>query len=285
MPLDTQTFKMTKYWLQVALDKIPHESEIFSSRNLSMARKEFLAGKNMLTGIKNWLSCSNLINVKRGKVELTEIGKQIRNNDPKGEHPWTWWLFHIHLCSNLDAFPYSTFFTHFDSDGRKWLTVDEIVKALTEKISEEQNVEYQEKSIKTYFEGVNAAFRPGSPLYGLGLLQRRHIESERKEGIRRCSVKVADIVVAYAVLLFHKIYFYDHTTVESRSLLEKGVGKSLGLNNIEFRETLTRISQNRKLNNLIQYSAVANIDSVEIKRSDLNAVLKSAYISGEVQWR
>ena len=284
MPLDTQTFKMTKYWLYVALDKIPFESEIFSSSNLSMARKEFLAGNNMLTGIKNWLSCANLIDVKRGKVELTEVGKQIRKHDPKGEHPWTWWLFHLHLCSNIDAFPYSTFFTYFDSDGRKWMTLDEIVKTLTEKISKEQDKEYQEKSIKTYFEGINAAFRPGSPMYGLGLMQRRYIESERKEGIRRCPVKTADIVVAYAVLLFHKIYFHDHTTVESRSLLEKGVGKSLGLNNNEFRETLTRISQNRKLNNLIQYSTVANIDSVEIKRSDLNAVLKSAYISGEVQW-
>ena len=90
MPLDTQTFRMTKYWLQVALDKIPFEPEIFSNKNLSMARKEFLAGKNMLVGIKNWLSCANLINVKKGKVELTELGTFSTERALVHVHDWCW---------------------------------------------------------------------------------------------------------------------------------------------------------------------------------------------------
>ena len=54
MPLDTQTFGITKYWLSVALEKIPVEPQIFAKKNLGLARKAFLAGANMLTGIKNY---------------------------------------------------------------------------------------------------------------------------------------------------------------------------------------------------------------------------------------
>ena len=125
MPLDTQTFGFTRYWLSVALDCVQHTPDIFSKKNLNVARKSFLAGSNQLIAIKNWLVCADIITTLRGTVSLTNLGKLIAAQDPRAENPWTWWLFHLHLCINDDAFPYSTFFVFYDSDGRNWMTLRE----------------------------------------------------------------------------------------------------------------------------------------------------------------
>jgi hypothetical protein len=66
MPLDTQEFGIKRYWLSAALSHIPATPDIFVlSKQLSQARKLFLAGKNQLTAIRNWLAVAGVIETAR----------------------------------------------------------------------------------------------------------------------------------------------------------------------------------------------------------------------------
>src|SRR4051794_14804245 len=100
MPLKTHTFGITRTWLSAALTELPKKPDIFAKANLSVARKTFLAGKNQLDAIKNWLSHAEVIETGRGSAELTELGKLMSAQDLRAERAWTWWLFHLHLSAN-----------------------------------------------------------------------------------------------------------------------------------------------------------------------------------------
>jgi hypothetical protein len=291
MPLKTDTFGITRNWLSTALRRLleQEESELFARKNLNTARKAFLAGDNQLKAIKNWLSFARLVDLRREKVCLTELGKLMAARDPGAEQAWTWWLFHLHLCANPDAFPYSTFFTKFDADGTSWTSFDEIIETLVED-RKEVGAELAENTVRNYFEGVERTFRPGQPVHSLGLVERRTIAGERgRDRFRRCAVTPppADIVVAYSTLLFHETYFRSHDTVEMRGLLEKGLGRALGMRDAYLRDALTRVHQNPDLGTFIQYRHTVNLDSVQFLRSGepaLRAIRTQAYTSEEVRW-
>ena len=122
MPLDTQQFGITRYWLAAALANVPAVPDIFVvSKQLSQARKLFLAGKNQLAAIRNWLAAAGVIETAKGQVRLSELGQLMAAQDPRAEMALTWWLFHLHLCVNPDAFPYPIFFLLYDSEGR-WMS-------------------------------------------------------------------------------------------------------------------------------------------------------------------
>ena len=221
--------------------------------------------------------------MRSGKSELTDLGRLMSKEDPTANHPWTWWLFHLNLCSNVESFPYSAFFTGFQSEGSKWLLTDDIVKTVTERARAQGN-QLKEKSVKTYFEGVEGSFKPGRPLYDLGLIQRRSVDSERRERIRRTKASPEDIIIAYATLIFKVNLHPSDQTIETRILLEDGVGNSLGINNIQYRDALVRIHQDNDLGQFIGYSKVANLDSVQFRRVDLHSLSVSAYQSGGIKW-
>src|SRR5579871_3363513 len=130
MSLKNDTFGLTRYWLSVAFRRLPEQPDLFAGKNLNTARKAFLAGDNQLTAIKNWLSSARIIDIGRGNASLTDLGKLMAAKDPGGGQAWTWWLFHLHLCANTDAFPYATFFTKFDADGTTWISFDDVVSVL-----------------------------------------------------------------------------------------------------------------------------------------------------------
>ena len=80
MPLDTQEFGIKRFWLATALDHIPAIPDIFvPSKQLSQARKLFLAGKNQLAAIRNWLVVAGIIETAKGQVKLSELGQLITN--------------------------------------------------------------------------------------------------------------------------------------------------------------------------------------------------------------
>ena len=121
MPLDTQQFGISRYWLSTALKNIPSTPDVFvASKQLSQARKLFLAGKNQLSAIRNWLVGAGVIDAGRGEVKLSELGLLMAAQDSRAEMALTWWLFHLHLCVNPDSFPYSQFFLLYDAEGR-WI--------------------------------------------------------------------------------------------------------------------------------------------------------------------
>ena len=145
-------------------------------------------------------------------------------------------------------------------------------------------------SLEHYFDGVDKSLQPGSPIYNLGLVERRKIidrETENKTttlGIRKNIASPSDIIVAYAALLFRSVYFANQETIETRKLLEKGLSKSLGITNSNLRNSLTRIHQDRELSHFLKYSQVANIDSVQFPNASIGRIRKHGYSCGEVVW-
>jgi hypothetical protein len=212
----------------------------------------------------------------------------VLERDPQGQEAWTWWLFHLHLCANADACPYSTFFTAYDLDEANWLDFDAIVKKL-HGLAVEAGEDVKDSTVSNYFEGVDRSFRPGSPFYGLGLIERRAVEGDTsKERIRRCQVPANDIAVAYGTLLFQHNFFPNQMTIETRVLLEKGLARCLGLREHDFRESLARVHQHADLSAYVTYRRQVNLDSVQVLKSGgdaLYAVRRHGYISEEVQWQ
>jgi len=286
MSLDTQTFGMSRYWLAVALDLLPSHPTLLSSKSLCDARKAFLAGRNQVAAIKNWLVCAEVIEVQRGQAELTDLGKLMSAQDPRAEIAWTWWLFHLHLCANDEAFPYCTFFGEFDPEGKSWRTFDDLVEELCE--CQDENSAVAEKSVRTYFEGIEQTFRPTWPIYGLGLIERRRVKGESgKERIRRRRAVPDDLVVLYAALLFQHYYYRSQPTVEARQLLEQGLGKSLGMRDSDVRDSFVRIHQDSQLGEFLHYTQAANLDSVQFAKSGnpaLKQVRAHGYQASNIRW-
>lgn len=286
MSLDTQTFGISRYWLSAALTKLPSQPELFAPSSLCEARKAFLAGKNQVAAIKNWLVCADIVTVKSKQTTLTDLGRLMAAKDARAESAWTWWLFHLHLCANVDSFPYSNFFKEYEPGINSWSSFDEIVAKLNERQNGEGRV--AEKTVRTYFEGVERTFRPTLPIYGLGLIERRSApEESKKELIRRPCVEPRDLVVLYAAMLFHQKFFANYSTVEAKQLIDRGLDRVLGIGISQVRSTFVRIHQDATLCEFLQYSQAANLDSLQfVKKGEeaLKQIRSHTYVQGNVRW-
>ena len=286
MALDTQTFGITRYWLSAALRLLTSEADIFTSKRLRDARKAFLAGKNQLAAIKNWLVNAGVIEIGHGQAEITELGRLMSAKDDLAEQAWTWWLFHLHLCANGESYPYSTFFTTIDADGNGWMTEEAVLERLGNRFQELQ-IAVEAATVKTYFQGVERSYRPGGPLHDLQLIEYRTVDSDRRDRLRRCAARPADLVIAYGTLLFQHAFFPDSPTVEARMLLDKGLARSLGINEQKFREALGRIQHHPRLCEYVQYRGAVNLDSVQFMRMGspaLKDIRGQGYTSEDVRW-
>ena len=85
MALDTQKFGITRHWLSAALQLLTSEADIFTSARMRHARKAFLAGKNQLDAIKNWLANAGVIETGRGRAEVTEMGRLMAAKDDRAK--------------------------------------------------------------------------------------------------------------------------------------------------------------------------------------------------------
>lgn len=286
MSLDTQTFGMSRYWLSAALTKLPSHPELFTSSSLCEARKTFLAGKNQVAAIKNWLVSAEVVTVTSKQTALTDLGRLMAAQDSRAETVWTWWLFHLHLCANVESFPYSTFFGEYDPEINSWSSFDEIIEKLNKCQNGDGHV--AEKTVKTYFEGVERTLRPTWPIYGLGLIERRSApEDRKKELIRRRRVEPKDMIVLYATLLFQHKFFSGHSTVEAKQLIDRGLGRVLGIGNSHVRAAFIRIHQDTTLGGFLQYSQAANLDSVQfVKKGEdaLKQIRIFTYSKGNLRW-
>ncbi len=286
MSLDTQQFGISRFWLSVALAELPSRPDIFGSSQLKAARKCFLAGGNQLKAIRSWLTNADIVKSAGRQVLLTKLGELVSTKDRRGRDPWTWWLFHIHLCANREAYPYCTFFTQLDADGGGWMTIDEVIEFLT-KTLKESAVAVERGSVESYFRGVELAFRPGASLYGLGLIEWRE-DNAGGQRLRRRLAKPPLFVVAYAALAFQQAFFENQVTIEMRVLLQKGLARALGLRDADVRETLSHLNQDAGLSRIMQYKQVANLDSmqfVEPSELVLRRLAAQAYAQGEIQWQ
>lgn len=288
MALDTQQFGMTRYWLSTAVKQIPSTPDIFVlSKQLSQARKLFLAGKNQLSAIRNWLVGAEVIETGRGQIKLTELGQLIAAQDSRAEMAWTWWLFHLHLCANPESFPYSGFFELYDHDMR-WKSVDDVVGELA-KIADDKQLNISKDTVGTYFAGVAQSFQAGGFVHELGLIEERTSgDSRGSRRMRRRLTRPDDLLVAYTTILFQHQYFPGQSTVEARALLGKGLARALGLRESDVRECLSRITTNKDLSQYVQYRQQVNQDSVQFLRAadaSLKEIRFRGYQSQAVKWQ
>lgn len=287
MALDTQSFPLKTNWLVSAFSIIPATGDVFTKHSLDVGRKAFLAGKNQLAAIKNWLTCGEVIDTSRGTAVLTDLGRLMSAQDPQANHPLTWWLLHLHLSASKNAFPYSTFFTTFDVDGN-WVTLEEVVKRIF-KIAEENGETLALGTVETYFSGIETAYRPGQMFYGLGLLERRDmiIDDASRRALRRKAILAPDAIVVYACLLFHRNHYPNQATVETKHLLKRGLSKALGMKDKDLRESLSRIHHDPIYSSIIQYRAQVNLDSIQfLKHGELvmKSIRQAAYRLGNITW-
>lgn len=280
MPLDTQSFGISRHWLTTALRHVPDAPDVFGKKQMCLARKLFLAGSNQLPSIKNWLARAGVIEIVGRQVKLTEIGQLMAAQDARAESAWTWWLFHVHLCTHPDAFPYSTFFRVYDH-GMRWKSIATITEELTAH-AREQNIVLAEDSISTYFGGVAQTFQVGGFANELGLLEERTIGDGRTtRKVRRRLTKAEDILVAYGAVLLQLQHFHGQATVEAREILGKGFAGVLGLRETDVRESLSRITTHKEYGRFVQYRRQVNQDSVQFLRSDAaDAALRELRLTG-----
>ena len=288
MPLDTQQFGISRYWLSTAIKHIPSTPDVFVvSKQLSQARKLFLAGKNQLSAIRNWLVASGIVEAAKGKVELTELGLLMAAQDAKAETALTWWLFHLHLCVNPEAFPYSGFFLQYDAESR-WMSLDDVVDTLSKQALEKQ-MDITKDTVSTYFGGVAQTFHVGGFVHEMGLVEQRTIGDGRgSRKVRRRLAKPEDILVAYAAVLLQKQFYTGQATVEARELLGKGLSRVLGIRDSDVRDALSRITTHKELSQYVQYRQQVNQDSVQfLKPTDatLKDIRTSGYRSQVVKWQ
>jgi hypothetical protein len=288
MSLKNDTFPIKRHWLSAAFGALAEMPDAFASARLGEARKRFLAGNNQLTAIRNWLVCGEVIDASgRRGVDFTDLGKLMSAQDPYAKSAATWWLLHLHLCANIDAFPYATFFTTFDVDGN-WISVDDIVQRLLKAEGDDEDAR-SASTVESYFAGVENAFRPGEMLFALGLIERRSIsvEGSIKRALRRTAIIAPDILVLYATLLFQSKCFSNQATVGTPDLLKAGLSKALGMKDKDFREALSRIHHAKDYAGFIQYRKQVNLDSLQFLRQGdgaLRPIRMAAYKSGQVQW-
>jgi hypothetical protein len=265
---------------------------------MSTARKSFLAGSNQLTAIKNWLKAGGITESKGSNTTLTDLGLLMAAQDTRAEMAWTWWLFHLHLCVNPDAFPYTGFFHTYDTEGR-WLAQDEVANSLYQKVEDgegrkvflNEDDRLSKDTVETYFSGVAQTFEVGGFVNELGLVEERTIgdgRSSRK--VRRRLTKPEDLLVAYGAVLFQRQHFPNQPTVHAREILGKGFARVFGLRESDVRESLSRITTHKDYGQYVQYHQNVNLDSIQFLRpAEAAAALRDlrliGYRSQVVKWQ
>ncbi|MBP3955364.1 DUF4007 family protein [Gemmata sp. G18] len=287
MPLKNDSFGFTRHWLVAAFRELPRQPDLFAAKKMSTARKSFLAGSNQLTAIKNWLKAGGVTESKGSNTTLTELGQLMAAQDARAEMAWTWWLFHLHLCTNPDAFPYTGFFHIYDTEGR-WVSLDDITDCLAQS-AEEKQIGISKETVSSYFSGVAQTFQTGGFVNELGLLEERTVGDGRGgRKVRRRLTKAEDLLVAYAAVLFQRQHYPNQATVEAREILGKGFARVLGLRESDVRESLSRITTHKDYGQFVQYRQQVNQDSIQFLRpaeATLRDLRLTGYRSHAVKWQ
>lgn len=256
MALDTQSFGLTRWWAQKALSLVQINGSIFSSSSLRQARREFIAGKNQIQAIKNWMLAGQLIDKNGNSFELSRIGQTVVKNDKELRRSSTWWAFHLLVCFGEDTFPYDAFFASMDSNLKQFISIRNIKKFL-----ENASDGKASSSIDTYFDGVQRMFREDGVFQSLGLV-------ETKKGVggenfyRLGSPVVSDAAILFALSLVRNKFFKTRPTIDFGELIKNNVDRYLTLSQDELKQRVMKISHSPMGQNLITFNDVANLSSI-----------------------
>lgn len=257
MALDTQSFPMNRWWAQAGLKAVQSDPTIFSNANRRTARKELLAGANMLVAIKNWLSASRLIKKDGNGFVLDRYGRAILENDPTFQSSSTWWAFHLLLCLSEVAYPYNGVFAQLEPSVRAYVGTTMLV----ERITEVEGNELKVGTVETYVDGILKTFGRGGALEGLGLIESRIDRSASGDSVfwRLGAPTVPDGAILFAVALMRERYFSTRMSIDFSELISMHLDHYLIMPQDALRARIKQFS----LRNLgLQYTTNANLDSL-----------------------
>jgi hypothetical protein len=262
MPIDTQTFALSRWWAQAALASVRTNSSLFTSANLRTARRELIAGANQLKAIKNWLFAAQLIEQADKKYIVSRYGLCFLQNDREFRKSSSWWAFHLLVCFGKDPFPYDAFFLSLNPDVRQFSSFSQISKSISE-----QNTDAAANSIATYMEGILKMFRDDGPLMGLGLVEQKKEKTIAEEVSteiywRVGQASVPDSAILLAIALARSKHFAVRPSIDFGELLSIGAGHFLTLSQDQLRHRLRQLSSNDRWKSEIKFDDVANITSI-----------------------
>jgi hypothetical protein len=280
MALDTQSFPISRWWAQAGLQAVQSNPAIFSTKHLRTARKDLLAGTNMIPAIKNWLFASSLIRKDGSSFVVDRYGRTILENDPMFQSSSTWWAFHLLLCLSKDAYPYNGVFAELEPAVRSYIGTS----ALIEKIAGAEGSDLTVRTAETYLQGILNSFVRGGALEGLGLLESRVDRSAAGDNIfwRLGTPAIPDGAILFAVALARERYFSSRTTIDFSELIALHLDHYLVTPQDALRARIKQIA----LKNLgLQYTTNANLDSLSFDPLfSAEAVLMSFLQEGSDTW-
>lgn len=265
MPIDTQTFAISRWWAYAGLIAVQKNPSIFSGTQVRNARVELIAGKNQLIAIKNWLLAGQLIKKEGSTHQLTRVGKCFLDNDPKLQKSSTWWAFHLLCCMGEDAYPYNALFSALDTEIRAFTGSAE----LKERIGE-QSQGLSNSTLETYLDGVLNMFRRDGPLEGLAIVEQTKNGRGTGENIsdsiawRLGRPAIPDGAILLGLALVRQRHYVTRTSIDFGELISVGLHHYLTLSQDDLRQRLRSIS---RTDCGVSYATAANLDSISFDHS------------------
>lgn len=286
-----ETFHLRDGWLYKGLNTIAQDSTSLLAKD---AHHELGVGSNMRKSILYWLRACGLAEpdkVHRGVIqsmELTPLGKLIREYDPYLEDQGTLWLVHTGLASNqeLARFWYWAFNEipnrHFN-EGRLVVLVQELLERYgLDSVRESSLRKDANCFIRTYLPAAIRSNRAGPedsldcPLSALGLVSNAGLPGMYKfrTGEHR---NLPTALFAYVLYRFKELDSPELPMVSLEDIRWKPLspGRILCLDN---RAISQRLEELENLTNLVRVTRTAGLNMVSLddKKTSLN-VLESYY--------
>jgi ribosomal protein L27 len=265
MPIDTQTFAISRWWAYAGLVAVQKTPSIFSGSQVRNARVELIAGKNQLIAIKNWLLSAQLIKKEGNLHQLTRIGKCLLDNDPRFQKSSTWWAFHLLCCLGEDAYPYNALFKALDTEIRAFTGSTDLRGKI---VDDSQGL--SSSTLDTYLDGVLNMFRRDGPLEGLAIVELTKNGRGSGENVSDSSSwrlgrpLVPDGAILFGLALVRQRHYCTRTSIDFGELISVGLHHFLTLSQDDLRQRIKSISRN---DCGVSYATAANLDSISFDHS------------------
>jgi hypothetical protein len=273
--IGNQTFALSRFWTSKTIQLVKIHRDLFSKAKLRDARKELIAGANVISGIQGWMLAVQLIQkIKSGEYELTDFARAVDKNDFKLEKSSTWWAIHLAICFSERNEPYASFFTSLENISKDWLKFNDIKNKIDSKIEDAAK-----GSLDPNLDGVLKMFKDDRPLGDLGLIETQG------DNVRLGSPKLTDEIIAHAVARMKFHCFKSRPSVSFSEVTQTGLAHFLCCSNDELRKHLRRMEQSNNWKGCFTFTEAVNVDSVSFgDECDPHSTVLKLLQSGEDTW-
>lgn len=273
-----QSFYLREGWLHKGLEAVQLDASLLVQ---SDAFEKMGIGKNMLTALRFWLVATGVTtyDVKNKKYYMTEIGKQIFENDSNLNLEFTRGLIHYNLVSNSEV---------SDLNGNRSATViywffnelegniferDFLIEKFTQWSSKYKNISInslkrdiecllQMYDIHNSFDDPEDVLH--SPLSQLELISKENSIVKLEGKIEN----ISDKLIYYILIDYMNLNELDSLTLNEIVNFKKLPGKLFNLK----QEQLLKIIFSLKKKGLLDFIQTNNLDTIQIKNRPVNSI-------------